>query len=99
MAIPGLMGALTSPTAQQGMKSAGNAVKGALSSLPGPVGGAYKTVFNTQTSISNTMSNNMGRIAQGAQKLTGPLGGMLAAPSAPASPMAKTLRASRGFTK
>jgi phage-related protein len=88
MAAPGLLGALTNPTVQKGVQNAGNAVKGALTSLPGPVGGAYKNVFNTQTSISNSMSSNMGRLAQGARQLmtpSAPLGGMSSA--------------ARGFTK
>ena len=83
MALPGLAGALggamTNPTVQKGIQNANSKVKGALSSLPGPVGGAYRTAFNAQTSISNSMSSNMGRLAQGARQLmtpSVPLGGM-----------------------
>jgi hypothetical protein len=94
MAAPGLLGALTNPTVQKGVQNANNAVKGALTSLPGPVGGAYKNVFNAQTSISNSMSNNMGRLAQGARQVM--------TPSVPLGGMSNTingLRASRGFSK
>lgn len=88
MAIPGLIGgitgALTNPSVQGGIQSANNAVKGALTSLPGPIGGAYKNIFNTATSINNSMASNMGRIAQGA------LGGGLSMPKAPTMPSAPT---------